>query len=56
MSLALAEEAGAVPATVVCEMLDDETGEAATVEDARRYAEENDLAFLSGEEFASIVH
>jgi 3,4-dihydroxy 2-butanone 4-phosphate synthase len=56
MSLALAEEAGAVPATVVCEMLDDETGEAATVDGARRYAEENDLAFLSGEEFARLVH
>ena len=56
MSLALAEEAGAVPATVVCEMLDDETGEAATVDGARRYAEENGLAFLSGEEFARLVH
>ncbi len=56
MSIALAEEAGAVPATVVCEMLDDETGGAMSVEDAREYADENDLALLQGEEFARIVH
>ncbi|MFP4175251.1 MAG: 3,4-dihydroxy-2-butanone-4-phosphate synthase [Halobacteriales archaeon] len=56
MSLALAEEAGTVPATVVCEMLDDETGDAMTVDDARRYSDENGLVFLSGEEFARLVH
>ncbi|MCX2819952.1 MAG: 3,4-dihydroxy 2-butanone 4-phosphate synthase [Methanobacteriota archaeon] len=56
MSLALADEAGEVPATVVCEMLDDETGDAMTVDDARRYADENDLAFLTGEGFARLVH
>jgi len=56
MGVALAEEAGVVPAVVVCEMLDDETGEAATVEDAREYADENDLSLLRGEEFARLVH
>jgi 3,4-dihydroxy 2-butanone 4-phosphate synthase len=56
MSVALAEEAGIVPATVVCEMLDDETGEAATLEDARRYADENDLVLLRGEELAKLTH
>ena len=56
MSVALAEEAGTVPATVVCEMLDDETGEAATLEDAQRYADENDLVLLRGEELAKLTH
>jgi len=36
-------------------MLDDETGGAVTLEDAREYADENDLELLQGEEFARIV-
>ena len=56
MSVALAEEAGIVPATVVCEMLDDETGEAVKTEDAREYADDNDLVLLRGEEFAKLTH
>jgi 3,4-dihydroxy 2-butanone 4-phosphate synthase len=56
MSVALAEEAGIVPATVVCEMLDDETGEAVMTEDAREYADDNDLVLLRGEEFAKLTH
>jgi 3,4-dihydroxy-2-butanone 4-phosphate synthase len=56
MSVALAEEAGIAPATVVCEMLDDETGGAITLEDARRYADDNGLVLLRGEELAKLTH
>ena len=56
MSVALAEEAGIAPATVVCEMLDDETGGAITLGDARRYADDNGLVLLRGEELAKLTH
>ncbi|MFW6384435.1 MAG: 3,4-dihydroxy-2-butanone-4-phosphate synthase [Halodesulfurarchaeum sp.] len=48
MAVALAHEAGRPPAAVVCEMLDDETGEARSVEDARAYAAENDIPYVEG--------
>ena len=48
MAVALAHEAGRPPAAVVCEMLDDETGEARSVEDARAYATENDIPYVEG--------
>jgi 3,4-dihydroxy 2-butanone 4-phosphate synthase len=56
MSVALAEEAGIAPATVVCEMLDDETGGAIALGDARRYADDNGLVLLRGEELAKLTH
>ncbi len=50
LALALAEAATLPPATVVCEMLDDETGEALTPADARAYAERHDITYLEGAE------
>ncbi|MFB6267569.1 MAG: 3,4-dihydroxy-2-butanone-4-phosphate synthase [Halodesulfurarchaeum sp.] len=48
MGVALADEAGRPPAAVVCEMLDDETGEALSTADARAYAERNGIPFVEG--------
>ncbi len=48
LGLALVEAAGLPPAVVVCEMLDDETGGALSVQDARAYAERNGFVFLEG--------
>jgi len=56
MGVALALEADLTPAVVVCEMLDDETGGALSVEDAREYADENGLTLLKGEELVRAVH
>jgi 3,4-dihydroxy 2-butanone 4-phosphate synthase len=50
LSLCLANAANREPATVVCEMLDDETGEALPVEDAQAYAREHGLVFVEGSE------
>ncbi|MDY7083187.1 MAG: 3,4-dihydroxy-2-butanone-4-phosphate synthase, partial [Halobacteria archaeon] len=55
MSVELVEEAGLIPAAVICEMLDDDTGEALSKDEARAYAEANDLVFLEGKEFAKTV-
>lgn len=49
LGLALANLANADPAAVVCEMLDDDTGEALTEADARTYAQDNGIPFLTGE-------
>ncbi len=48
LSVALARWAELPPATVVCEMLDDETGEALPPSAARRYAEKTGLVYLEG--------
>ena len=48
LSVALAEAADREPAAVVCEMLDDASGGALGVDDARAYAERHDLAFVEG--------
>ncbi|TYL39037.1 3,4-dihydroxy-2-butanone-4-phosphate synthase [Natronococcus pandeyae] len=48
LGLALAGAADLQPAVVVCEMLDDETGEALTPVDARAYANRHDLVYLEG--------
>jgi 3,4-dihydroxy 2-butanone 4-phosphate synthase len=48
LALALADAADLPPAVVVCEMLDDDTGEALTTEDAKEYARENGFVFLEG--------
>jgi len=49
LGVALAAAAGIAPAVVVCEMLDDETGEALSVAGAREYAGERGIPFLEGE-------
>jgi 3,4-dihydroxy 2-butanone 4-phosphate synthase len=48
LGIALAEGAGREPAVVVCEMLDDQTGEALSPEDAQAYAERHGLPYLEG--------
>ncbi len=48
LAVTLLERAGVTPAAVVCEMLDDESGDALPRDAAERYAERNDLAFLEG--------
>jgi 3,4-dihydroxy 2-butanone 4-phosphate synthase len=50
LGIALAEAAGREPAVVVCEMLDDQTGEALAPEDAKAYAERHDFPYLEGSE------
>ncbi|WP_135854779.1 3,4-dihydroxy-2-butanone-4-phosphate synthase [Halorussus salinus] len=50
LGIALAEAAGREPAVVVCEMLDDVTGEALSPEDARAYAERHGFPYLEGSE------
>ncbi|WP_254863803.1 3,4-dihydroxy-2-butanone-4-phosphate synthase [Halovivax gelatinilyticus] len=50
LGLALADAAGADPAVVVCEMLDDATGGALTPGDARAYAARHDFVYLEGRE------
>ena len=47
--IALADAADRAPAVVVCEMLDDLTGEALTPADAREYARRHDFPFVEGE-------
>lgn len=49
LGLALAEAAELPPAVVVCEMLDDDTGEALSPSDARSYADRHNLVYLEGE-------
>ena len=48
LGLALADAVGAAPAVVVCEMLDDETGEALAPEDAAAYAARRDIPYVEG--------
>lgn len=48
LGLALADAAGLPPAVVVCEMLDDETGGALPIQNAREYADRNGFVFLEG--------
>ncbi|WP_121820312.1 3,4-dihydroxy-2-butanone-4-phosphate synthase [Halostella salina] len=51
-AVALALAADREPAAVVCEMLDDETGEALAPEAARRYGERTGTPFVEGERLA----
>ncbi|MDY6769610.1 MAG: 3,4-dihydroxy-2-butanone-4-phosphate synthase [Candidatus Nanohaloarchaea archaeon] len=50
LAVDLLRRADVTPAAVVCEMLDDETGNALSAGDAGRYAEENGFAFLEADE------
>jgi 3,4-dihydroxy-2-butanone 4-phosphate synthase len=49
LGLAIAQAAGLRPAVVVCEMLDDATGEALSPSDAQGYADRHGFAYLEGE-------
>jgi len=48
MGIALADAADRPPAVVVCEMLDDATGEALSPADARAYAADNGFVYVEG--------
>jgi 3,4-dihydroxy 2-butanone 4-phosphate synthase len=48
LSVAMAMATGRAPVAVVCEMLDDDTGEALPTPQARAYGRNNDLHFLEG--------
>jgi 3,4-dihydroxy 2-butanone 4-phosphate synthase len=48
LALVLADAAGRQPAMVVCEMLDDETGDARSPAAARVYAERHGLVYVEG--------
>lgn len=48
LSLAVAEMAGMTPAMAICEMLDEKSGKALTKDDAKQYAKEHNLVFVTG--------
>jgi 3,4-dihydroxy 2-butanone 4-phosphate synthase len=48
MSIALMEMAGLTEVAVCCEMMDDNTGGSLPTKDAKKYAEDHDLVFMSG--------
>jgi 3,4-dihydroxy 2-butanone 4-phosphate synthase len=48
MSIALMEMAGLTEVAVCCEMMDDKTGGSLKTKDAKKYAEDHGLVFLSG--------
>ncbi|MGM0397765.1 MAG: 3,4-dihydroxy-2-butanone-4-phosphate synthase [Halobacteriota archaeon] len=55
MGIALADAANREPAAVVCEMLDDETGEALSTTDARAYADRYDIPFVEGRDLVAAL-
>ncbi|UPW01877.1 3,4-dihydroxy-2-butanone-4-phosphate synthase [Halorussus gelatinilyticus] len=55
LGIALAEAADREPAVVVCEMLDDVTGEALSPDDAQAYAERHGFPYLEGSEVVAYV-
>lgn len=50
LSIALAEMAGVTPVAVCCEMMDDISRNSMITDDVEKYAQKNDLVFLSGAE------
>jgi 3,4-dihydroxy 2-butanone 4-phosphate synthase len=50
LGIALAEATDQAPAVVVCEMLDDETGQALSPAAARAYGERTDIPYVEGSE------
>lgn len=50
IGLAMCEMAGVTPVCVVCEMMDSETNKATSFEKAKKYAEENNLVILKGDD------
>lgn len=47
LSVTLAEQAGLVPVTVICEMMGDD-GNALSIKDAEAYAKQNNMIFIEG--------
>lgn len=56
LSVAMAEMAGVTPAITICEMLDDESGNALSKADARLYAKKHGLEFVEGPEVMERWH
>jgi len=56
LGVALAQEAGRAPAVVVCEMLDDRTGDALSRSAARKYARESGLVYVDGANLIDELH
>lgn len=56
LSIVLARAAGVTPATVVCEMLDGETGMALSKDDAVKYAKDLGLAFAEGKDIVELYN
>lgn len=56
LSIALTEMAGTTPVAVCCEMMDDESKSSMTTADVEKYADENNLVFLSGAEVIEAYH
>jgi len=56
LSVALAVLAGIPPAMVICEMLDNKSGEALSRADAQAFASKRDAAFIDGEEIVRAFH
>jgi 3,4-dihydroxy 2-butanone 4-phosphate synthase len=50
LSIAMAQMAGITPAVTICEMLDDESGNALSKAGAKRYARKHGLEFVEGPE------
>ena len=50
MGLAMCEMAGVTPVCVVCEMMDSQTGQATSFDDAKVFAEKNNLVMLKGDD------
>jgi 3,4-dihydroxy 2-butanone 4-phosphate synthase len=55
LGVALAEAADLPPAVVVCEMLDDKTGEALSPADARAYGAEHGLHYVEGRDLVDYL-
>ncbi len=55
LGLALAEAADVTPSAVVCEMLDDETGDALSPEDAAAYAARRDVPYVEGAALVDVL-
>jgi 3,4-dihydroxy 2-butanone 4-phosphate synthase len=56
LAVALARAAGQPPAAVVCEMLDDSTGEALSPEAARAYGNKHDIPYVEGTDIIGVLN
>jgi 3,4-dihydroxy 2-butanone 4-phosphate synthase len=56
LSVALALLAGILPAMVICEMLDTESGRALSKTDAKAFASKRDMIFMEGKEIVEAFH
>ncbi|MFC4540333.1 3,4-dihydroxy-2-butanone-4-phosphate synthase [Halosolutus amylolyticus] len=55
LAIAVATAANRAPAAVVCEMLDDETGDALSPEDAKVYGKKNGIPYVEGADIIRTV-